>query len=258
MDFSGKCVIVTGASSGIGLACARRFARLGANVVNADLAPHDEREKLPEDQRIVWCETDLSDEHAVRALVPFCMSRSGAPDVLVNNAAYVGHKGGALGETSLEEWKHQLDVTLTGAFLLTSEVLAVMAERREGAIVNVASIGGILPFASAAAYSIAKAALLQMTRSIAVDYGQYGIRCNAVAPGPIDTPTFSSIKQDSFELRDRECRTALGRIGRPEEVASAVTFLAGDESSFITGAVLAVDGGWSASQWNPQLGPRKI
>jgi NAD(P)-dependent dehydrogenase (short-subunit alcohol dehydrogenase family) len=133
-----------------------------------------------------------------------------------------------------------------------------MIKRGGGAIVNTSSIGGINPFNEGAAYCTAKAAILQFTRSVAIDYGLKGIRCNAVCPGAIDTPTFNSIKSVPYELADRESRTALGRIGRPEEVAAAVTFLASDEASYITGATLVVDGGWIASHWNPRLGPRNL
>lgn len=257
MRFDNKTVIITGGSHGIGFACVQIFARLGANVLNVDVAP-TESEMQGDPARVVWCEADMGDQKSVHTILPYCKKQFGEPHILVNNAAYVDHKGGALGETPVTEWQRQLDVTLTGTFLLTNDVLASMVERGSGSIVNIASIGGLQPFASAAAYSIAKAGTLQMTRSVAIDYGRQGIRCNAIAPGPIDTATFSSIKQDAYELHDRECRTALGRIGRAEEVASAVAFLASEEASFITGATLVVDGGWSAAQWTPHLGPRDV
>jgi NAD(P)-dependent dehydrogenase (short-subunit alcohol dehydrogenase family) len=133
-----------------------------------------------------------------------------------------------------------------------------MIKRGGGAIVNTSSIGGINPFNQGAAYCTAKAAILQFTKSVAVDYGLQRIRCNAVCPGATDTPTFSIIKNVPYELADREARTALGRIGRPEEVAAAVAFLASDDASYITGAALVVDGGWIASHWNPRLGPRNL
>ena len=114
------------------------------------------------------------------------------------------------------------------------------------------------PFGEGTAYCTAKAAVLQFTRSVAIDYGLRGIRCNAVCPGAIDTPTFGSIKNVPYELADREARTALGRIGQPEEIGAAVAFLASADASYVTGATLVVDGGWIASHWNPRLGPRKF
>jgi len=176
--------------------------------------------------------------------------------VLINNAAYTAHQGGALLETSMTEWQRQLEVTVSGTFAMSKACLPAMIEQGAGAIVNVGSIGGLSPFANTAAYCTAKAAVLQLTRSIAIDYGRHGIRCNAVCPGAIDTPAFSTIKSQPYELADREARTALGRIGRPEEIAAAVAFLASSEASYITGATLVVDGGWSVTQWSDRLGPR--
>lgn len=257
MHFEGKTAIVTGGSSGIGLACVRRLAEMGARVVNVDLQDMspEVREELGNNVRYV--SADLGNATRAAEVVGECQVQFGGLDVLICNAAYVAHRGGGVGETALAEWTKQLDVTLTGTFSIIQAALVPMQQQRHGAIVTIASIGGLVPFAAAAAYSIAKAGVLQMTRSVAIDYGSYGIRCNAVAPGPIDTPTFSLIKNDPYELADREARTALGRIGRPEEVASAVVFLASDDASFITGATLTVDGGWSASHFTPRLGPRQ-
>lgn len=205
-----------------------------------------------------WIEADLGNRLIPAQIVERACALWGGVDILVNNAAYTDHKGGAALETTEAEWQRQLDITLTGTFLLTRLGILEMIKRGGGAIVNTSSIGGLNPFGGTIAYSTAKAAILQLTRSVAIDYGLQGIRCNAVCPGPIDTPTFRAIKDDPYELADREARTALGRIGRPEEVAAAVAFLASEEASYITGATLVVDGGSSASQWNPRLGPRGL
>jgi len=259
MIFDGYNVIVSGGSSGIGFACVQKFASLGACVLNADRAAFTQ-EALnnlgPSADRVAWVEADMGVESDVQRIVPHCSETFGDVDILVNNAAYVDHKGGSIGDTDSGEWRRQLDVTVTGTYLLSQAAIESMRRTKRGVIVNIASIGGILPFASAAAYSVAKASILQLTRAIAIDYGRLGIRCNAVAPGPIDTPTFASIKQIPAELADREARTAIGRIGLPREVATAVAFLASDDASFITGVTIPVDGGWSAYQWNPNLGPR--
>jgi 3-oxoacyl-[acyl-carrier protein] reductase len=261
MRFESKIAIVTAASSGLGLACAHRLASEGAKVLNVDLHPPN-----PDaDAKFVglpgeWMslEGDLGDASMPQMVVERAKKIWGGIDILVNNAAYTDHKGGSALETSETEWRRQLDVTLTGTFLMTKACIPAMIERGGGAIVNTSSIGGLNPFGRTMAYSTAKAAILQLTRSIAIDYGLQKIRCNAVCPGPIDTATFRGIKDIAYELADREARTALGRIGQPEEVAAAVAFLASEESSYITGSTLVVDGGWSASQWNPRLGPRGL
>jgi meso-butanediol dehydrogenase / (S,S)-butanediol dehydrogenase / diacetyl reductase len=261
MGFDNKVVVVTAGSSGIGLACAHRFASEGARVLNADV-----REPATGVDSIFkglagewrWVQADLGDPSAPRQVVQQALSLWGGIDVLVNNAALVTDQSGAVLDASLEQWERQFDITVTGTFLMSKLCIPEMIKRGRGAIVNTSSIGGINPFNEGAAYCTAKAAILQFTRSVAIDYGLKGIRCNAVCPGAIDTPTFNSIKSVPYELADRESRTALGRIGRPEEVAAAVAFLASDEASYITGATLVVDGGWIASHWNPRLGPRNL
>ena len=261
MRFQNKIVILTAGSSGIGLACAHRFASEGAKVLNADIrGPTKEAEakfqNLPGEWR--WIEADLGDPESPDRIVTQAVSLWGGVDILVNNAAYISDQSGAALEASLEQWQRQFDITVTGTFLMTKRCIPEMVKRGGGAVVNTSSIGGLNPFGQGAAYCTAKAAILQFTRSVAIDYGLQGIRSNAVCPGATDTPTFSIIKNVPYELADRESRTALGRIGRPEEVAAAVAFLASDDASYITGSTLVVDGGWSVSQWNPRLGPRGL
>jgi NAD(P)-dependent dehydrogenase (short-subunit alcohol dehydrogenase family) len=230
----------------------------GAQVHIVDLHTTADREVLDAiaDGRVISTEADLGDTSTPAEVVQRTLTRWGRLDVLVNNAAYTAHRGGALLETTDQEWQRQMDVTLRGTFGMCRAAVPAMLEGGKGSIVNVSSIGALRPFANTLAYCTAKAAILQLTRSIAIDYGRNGIRCNAVCPGAIDTPAFSTIRSQLLELADREARTALGRIGTPEEVAAAVYFLVSDEAAYITGTTLTVDGGWDASQWNDQLGPR--
>jgi meso-butanediol dehydrogenase / (S,S)-butanediol dehydrogenase / diacetyl reductase len=261
MRLQNKIAIVTAASSGIGLGCAHRLVGEGAKVLNADLRrPSDAVENrfrdLPGEWR--WIEGDLGDRQVPAKVVSRAIELWGGVDVLVNNAAYVNDQSGALLQTDLEQWDRQFAITVTGTFLMTKLCVAEMIKRGGGSVINISSIGGINPFGEGTAYCTAKAAVVQFTRSVAIDYGLQGIRSNVVCPGAIDTPTFGSIKNVPYELADREARTALGRIGQPEEIGSAVAFLASDDASYVTGATLVVDGGWIASHWNPRLGPRKL
>jgi NAD(P)-dependent dehydrogenase (short-subunit alcohol dehydrogenase family) len=239
-SLAGKIALLTGGSAGIGLACVRRMMHEGAQVHVVDLHATADRDVL----------------EALAEAVQRTLRQWGRLDVLINNAAYTAHQGGALLETTDDEWQRQMDVTLRGTFAMCRAAMPPMLEQGKGSIVNVASIGALRPFANTLAYCTAKAAILQLTRSIAIDYGRRGIRCNAVCPGAIDTPAFSGIRSRPLELADREARTALGRIGKSEEVAAAVYFLASDEAAYITGTTLTVDGGWDASQWSNELGPR--
>lgn len=260
MRFKDKVVILTAGSSGIGLACLRQMLREGAMVYYLDLVPTADSEvkSAIAEGRAFWREADLGNESVPAEAVRQALAAYGRVDVLINNAAYTAHKGGAVLDTSAAEWQRQIDITLSGTFGMSKACLPAMIKQGRGVIVNMGSIGGLTPFANTAAYCTVKAAILQLTRSIAIDYGRQGIRCNAVCPGAIDTPTFSSIKSQPYELADREARTALGRIGRPEEIAAAVAFLASPEASYITGATLVVDGGWSVTQWSDRLGPRSV
>jgi NAD(P)-dependent dehydrogenase (short-subunit alcohol dehydrogenase family) len=248
MRLNDKIAIVTGAAHGIGKAIAELFAAEGAWVLVADLddAAGEATAGGIRDRggRAAFRHVDVADESQVAAAVRHAAEEgAGRIDVLCNNASYLT-KWHDVVEAPRDEWDRCLQVGLLGTARFTREVLPLMAPRRAGSIVNVASIQGIVGARGSAAYTSMKHAVVGLTRSVAYDYAPHNIRVNAVCPGPIDTRIAA---KPGDELYARQIsKTPLGRIGRPREVAYAALFLASDEASYITGAVLPVDGGWTA------------
>ena len=242
-----KVTIVTGGAHGIGKAIAEIFAEEGASVFIADL---DEAagEKIAAEIRrkggdatFFYC--DVSSAEQVAAVAKLASEKNGRIDVLCNNAAYIGQWHNA-GEAPDGEWEKCFRVSLMGTQFFTREVLKFMAAQKSGSIINISSIQGIVGGRNSVAYTTIKTALLGFTRSVAYDYGAQNIRCNAICPGAIRTRISPEL---GSELHQRQInKTFLGRTGEPREAASAALFLASDESSYITGAILPVDGGRSA------------
>ena len=248
---TGKTAIITGAASGIGAATARRFHAEGASVLLVD-QNGDEAAALaggldPTGQQARALTADISDEAAARSAVTAALDAWGRLDILVNNAGIPSRM--ALGELTPEEIDRVLGVNFKGPLLFCKHALPAM-QRTGGAIVNVASISATCGIPGQFAYAPSKGAIAQMTRQLAVEYASQGVRVNAVSPGTIDTPMIRNGGRDpDRHRRNLEYlleRHPIGRFGRPEEVAAAILFLASDEASFITGANLAVDGGYAA------------
>jgi NAD(P)-dependent dehydrogenase (short-subunit alcohol dehydrogenase family) len=233
-----KTAIVTGAAHGIGRAIAEAFAKEGASVFIFDVDKKTGAHIAKEiGAKFIAC--DVSSSTAVKAAV----KKAGRVDVLCNNAAYIGQWHNA-GESSDAEWEKCYRVSMMGTEYCTREVLPTMTKQKTGSIINISSIQGLVGGRNSAAYTTIKHALIGFTRSVAYDYGPQNIRCNAICPGAIRTRISPP---PGSELHQRQIsKTFLGRIGEPHEVGAAAVFLASDESSYVTGSVLAVDGGWTA------------
>jgi NAD(P)-dependent dehydrogenase (short-subunit alcohol dehydrogenase family) len=242
-----KTAIVTGGANGIGLSVCRTFAAEGALVVIADLDAAAGEEAAAGmrslGQRATFCRTDVASATDVARAVEMAASAAGRIDILCNNAAYLGEFHAIL-ESTPEEWERCIKVTLLGTHEFTKQVLPFMISQRCGSIVNVVSIQAMVGCPASAAYTATKAALIGYTLSAAHDYGPSNIRVNALCPGPIQTRISPKPGDPAFEWQCSQ--TVLGRVGQPQEVAYAALFLASDEASYITGATLPVDGGWTS------------
>ena len=239
--------LITGGSRGQGAAAARLFGSEGAAVVVADVLEAEGQQIAAEVQaaggRARFVRLDVAVDADWRHAVETAERELGGLDVLVNNAGVARAKG--VERTSEEEWEHVVGINEKGAWLGMRAALPAFRRRGGGAIVNTSSIYGVVGTASSTAYHASKGAVRALTKQAAVELAGEHVRVNCVLPGVIDTPMLADIREDW--LRGLLARTPAGRVGRPEEVAKAVLFLASDDASYITGAELAVDGGYTAA-----------
>jgi meso-butanediol dehydrogenase/(S,S)-butanediol dehydrogenase/diacetyl reductase len=253
MRLDGKVTIITGAASGIGLATAELFMREGAHVVIADRDQAAAEKaaaalKAKGKGRCVAMACNVAKTPDVEALFAAVIKEFGRIDVLVNNAGY--GIAGTVSETSDEDWDALMNVNVRGVFLCCKHAIKAMKKSGGGVIVNVASVVAAVGIRNRAAYVASKGAVAALTRSIALDYVGDHIRCNAIAPGTIETPYYTEIlarAEDPVAIKKGlEARQPMGRLGTPDEIASGILFLSCDESRFATGSILTLDGGMTA------------
>ena len=237
-----KVVLITGASTGIGRATAKLLASKGYQVYGGVRSP-ERVEPLP---GVELVRVDVRDDASVAAGVEAVLRKAGRIDVLVNNAGYDEWNWFTATDEAL--WRRVLEVNLVGVIACTHAVLPGMQERRRGRIVNVSSEAGRVGSSGSAVYSAAKGGVLGFTKALAIENGRYGITVNAVAPGPIETPLLMAAPEAFGDLGKRLVENMVGstnlrRLGQPDEVAAAITFLASDDASYVTGQALGVSGG---------------
>jgi NAD(P)-dependent dehydrogenase (short-subunit alcohol dehydrogenase family) len=254
---AGKVAIITGAGPGIGRATGLRFATEGAAVTLVDVEPTAARET---ERRIragggaaIVVQADAASADGWREVVDATVRAHGGVDVLVNSAA--APPSGAILDIEEAEWDRAMAVHLKGVYLGARTCIPAMIERGGGAIVNISSVNGLLANPSYADYITGKTGMLGLSRAIALDYGLQGIRSNAICPGLIVNETTAGAYADADEARGSRDPYLVGRWGTPEDVAHAALFLATDEASFVTGAVLAVDGGLSCQSPEATIRP---
>ena len=256
-ELEGKVCAVTGAGRGIGAATAARMAAAGGRLAVIELDPGSGEEtasRLREGGAEARAyAVDVTDEAAVEAAAKAVVADFGGIDVLVNNAG-IGLLGPSM-SFPLSEWQQTLDVMVTGVFLCSREFGRELRDSGGGTIVNISSLNGLVSFPMRLAYSAAKAAVISMTQILAAEWAGYGIRVNAVAPGNTRAPMLQKAIDEGFiDIDAYMHHTPLGRLAEPEEIAETILYLAGDRSSYVTGQVIAADGGWTSFGWVPWSG----
>ncbi|MBM7679907.1 NAD(P)-dependent dehydrogenase (short-subunit alcohol dehydrogenase family) [Pullulanibacillus pueri] len=246
MMIENKIAVITGAASGIGEATAKLLAKEGAKVIIGDVA--QSAEAVVEEIKAVGGEAlfvrcDVTDEKSVRNLMETATASYGRLDILVANAG-IPEKKGPVHEMQLDDWQKVLNIDLNGVVLANKYAIQQMLKNGFGAIVNMGSILAHVGQVNSTAYSAAKAAVVNFSRSAAVTYATQGIRINCISPGYTETPLLAKLPEETKQAMI--ANHPIGRLGKPEEIAEAILFLVSDKASFITGTVLHVDGGYTA------------
>lgn len=242
--FKEKVAVITGGASGIGLATAKKLLSEGANVVLVDWNEDVSRIAENLNERALGIRCDVSSDTDVKKCVEDIIKKYGHINYLVANAGIGGGPNKAH-EVSIDEWNKVIGVNQTGIFLMNKYVIKNMLENGGGAIVNTSSMYGLVGTTMSFAYSASKGAINQMTRSLALTYARDNIRVNAIAPGYVDTPILAEVPKDMKDAMANQL--PIGRLGKDTEIADLICFLLSDEASFITGAIVPIDGGYTAA-----------
>ena len=240
--FKEKVAVVTGGASGIGLATTKKLLSEGANVVILDLKM-DEEIINSLGENVLYLKCDVSNEENVKNCIEEIIRKFDHIDYLVANAG-IGGSASKPHEVSMDEWNKVISVNQTGIFLLNKYVINEMLKNGKGAVVNTSSMYGLVGSTTSFAYSASKGAINQMTRSLALTYARDNIRVNAIAPGYVDTPILSMVPDNIKEAMGNEL--PIGRLGKDTEIANLICYLLSDDASFITGAIIPIDGGFTA------------
>ena len=240
--FKEKVAVVTGGASGIGLATTKKLLSEGANVVILDLKM-DEEIINSLGENVLYLKCDVSNEENVKNCIEEIIKKFNHIDYLVANAG-IGGSASKPHEVSMDEWNKVISVNQTGIFLLNKYVINEMLKNGKGAVVNTSSMYGLVGSTTSFAYSASKGAINQMTRSLALTYARENIRVNAIAPGYVDTPILSMVPDNIKEAMGTEL--PIGRLGKDTEIANLICYLLSDDASFITGAIIPIDGGFTA------------
>lgn len=248
MRLQNKIAIITGAGSGIGRGIALAFIKEGAKVVVADWSEEGGKETVEQIRKIkgeaVFVKTDVSKTADIDKMVKTCLDKFGRVDILVNNAGIV--KFGPLHETPEEDWDAVLNVNLKSVFLGSKRVIPEMLKQGQGKIISTTSIAGLVGFENIGPYCASKGGIIALTREMALEYAKHKINVNCIAPGVIKTAMTKDMLADPAQKQFLESSTPYPRVGEPEDIAQAAVYLASNESDFVNGHVLVVDGGWIA------------
>ena len=248
LEFKNKVALVTGGSRGIGEACVMSFAQQGAKVAVVDIDEEQGKSVVDQIQKdggeAIFLKVDVSDPEAVKKMVADTVDAFGRLDFAVNNAG-IGGEQAVTGEYQKEDWLQVIDINLNGVFFCMRYQIPQMLKQGGGVIINMSSILGTDAFEKTSAYTASKHGVVGLTKTAALEYAQKGIRVNTVAPAFIKTPMVTEGFSDE-ELEGIRALHAMGRLGKPQEIADMVTFLCSDKASFVTGGYYLVDGGYSA------------